>query len=181
MRKISFYLPLLLVIWTGFSVANVHLNIVGRVESGKLMDQGVELEVKMDTGALTSSLSAHDIKIFEKDGQEWVSFIIDDTHVDVEHRYEYPLKRVVRIKKRQSEMTSGTEGFERRPVIEMDLCLNTEIERIEINLNDRSNFIYPMLLGRSAMEQFAILIDPTATNTTTPRCKVKPISPEKQE
>jgi hypothetical protein len=180
MRKISFYLPLLLLLWASLGFANVHLNIMGRVENAKLMDQNVDIRVKMDTGAQTSSLSAHDIKIIEKDGQEWVSFIIDDTHVKLEHRYEYPLKRMVRIKKRQSEITPGGEDYERRPVIEMDLCLGSEIETIEINLNDRSNFIYPMLLGRSAMAQFAILIDPTATYSTKPNCTVKP-APETQE
>lgn len=181
----SFYLALLLVLWTSVSFANTHINIFGRVENGKLMDQNVEMKVKMDTGAQTASLSAHDIKVFEKDGKKWVSFIIDDTHFEIAHRFEYPLKRMVRIKKRQSEIGSGADSYERRPVIEMDLCLGKEVERIEINLNDRSNFIYPMLLGRMAMEQFEILIDPAAIYTTKPSCEAKstPISTieEKQE
>lgn len=170
-RKISL-LPLILMLWAwvGLCYADVHLNIVGRVETGKLMDQNVTLSVKMDTGAQTSSLSAHDIKIFEKEGREWVSFVIDNTHVAMDHRFEYPLKRMVRIKKRQSEINSK-EPYERRPVVEMAFCLGNEQHLIEINLNDRSNFIYPMLLGRSAMEQFAILIDPSASFTAKPTCE----------
>lgn len=182
MSKMSSYLLLALVFWTSLSFANVHLNIVGRVEQGKLMDQNVEIEIKMDTGAKTASLSAHDIKLFERDDKEWVSFIIDSTHFETEHRFEYPLKRIVRIKKRQADIKPGVDPYERRPVIEMDLCLGKEIERIEINLIDRSNFLYPMLLGRTAMEQFAILIDPSAINTIKPTCESKPaITSEQQE
>jgi hypothetical protein len=173
MRKIAFYLPILWVFGATLVFANVHSNIYGRVEMGKLMDQNVEVTVKMDTGALTASLSAHDIKLFKKDGQEWVSFVIDDTHFKTAHQFEYPLKRMVRIKKRQAEMKAGVETYESRPVIEMDLCLGKEIKRIEVSLNDRSNFLYPMLLGRSGMEQFGILIDPSEMNTTKPICESK--------
>ncbi len=164
-------LMLLLMLASGASVADIHLNIVGRAETGKLMDQEVEIKIKMDTGAKTAALSAHDIKIFDKEDEKWVSFIIDSTHFKAEHRFSYPLKRMVRIKKRQEDIQKTGQTFENRPVIEMDLCLNNEIERIEVSLNDRSNFLYPMLLGRTAMEQFAILIDPSAIYTTTPQCK----------
>jgi hypothetical protein len=161
-----------LIVSSSLVYANVHLNIVGRVENGRLMDQNIELKVKMDTGAQTSSLSAHDIKIFTKeDNEEWVSFTIDNTHIEKEYHLEYPLKRMVRIKSRQAESSKTGNTYERRPVIEMEFCLNNEIELIEVNLNDRSNFLYPMLLGRSAMEQFAILIDPSASFTAKPVCE----------
>jgi len=174
MRKIAFYLPILLAFWACFAVANEYLHIFGRVETGKLMDQNVELEVKMDTGALTASLSAHDIKIFKKGEQQWVSFVIDDTHFKVAHQFEYPLKRIVRIKKRQAEIKINSETYESRPVVEMDLCLGHQIKRIEVSLNDRSQFIYPMLLGRNAMDAFGIFIDPSAINTVKPTCQNKP-------
>ena len=168
-------LTLVVTLWSGISVADIHLNIVGRVETGKLMDQNVEVEVKvkMDTGAKTSALSAHDIKVIDKEGEKWVEFIIDGSHFKTEHRFSYPLKRMVRIKKRQADIQKSGQTYENRPVIEMELCLNNEIERIEVSLNERSNFIYPMLLGRTAMEQFAILIDPSAIFTTRPQCQNK--------
>lgn len=174
MKRIAFYLPLLLVFWAVLGVAQVHLNIFGRAETGKLMDQNVELEVKMDTGALTASLSAENIKVFKKDGKDWVSFELNAKHFKTDHDYEYPLKRMVRIKKRQAEAKSETDNYEIRPVVEMELCLGKEVQLIEISLNDRSNFTYPMLLGRRAMKQFAILIDPTEINTTAPTCESKP-------
>lgn len=166
-------LLLFLILSTSSAFANIHLNILGRVENGKLMDQDVELKVKMDTGAKTASLSAHDIQIIEKNDKKWVKFTIDGTHFEEEHEFEYPLKRMVRIKSRAAETGKTGATYERRPVIEMELCLGKEIELVEVNLNDRSSFLYPMLLGRSAMEQFAILIDPSAIYTTVPTCKAK--------
>ncbi|MGA2655152.1 MAG: ATP-dependent zinc protease [Gammaproteobacteria bacterium] len=170
MRKIAFYSPLALILWASISLASEHLNIMGRAETGKLMDQNVELEVKMDTGALTASLSAQNIKVFKKDGQDWVSFTLNDIHFKTPHHYEYPLKRTVSIKKRQAEVKSSGADFESRPVVAMDLCLGDEIKRIDVSLADRSNFKYPMLLGRTAMEQFGVLIDPMAINTVKPTC-----------
>ncbi len=171
MKTLPFYLAWMLVFLTSIALASEQLHIVGRVETGMLMDQSVRLSVKMDTGAKTSSLHAHDIKIYDKDGKKWVSFMIDTSHFEKEYQFDYPLKRMVRIKKRQSEINEG-ETFERRPVIEMELCLGTEVQLVEINLNDRSNFLYPMLLGRTAMEQFGILIDPAEVFSAKPLCKV---------
>ncbi|MFA6037346.1 MAG: ATP-dependent zinc protease [Legionellales bacterium] len=173
MRKIHFYLTALLVLWTSLSFAHA-ANIMGWVEKGKLVDQNLELEIKMDTGALTASLGAHDIKLFEKDGQEWVSFTINGALLPQGERFEYPLKRMARIKKRSSEMKSDADLFERRPVIEMDLCLGDEARLIEVNLNDRSYFNYQMLLGRTALAQFDILIDSSESHTHKPMCEVKP-------
>lgn len=170
MKKIAFYSPLALILWASMGFASEHLNIMGRAETGKLMDQNVELEVKMDTGALTASLSAENIKIFKKDGQDWVSFTLQDEHFKTAHQYEYPLKRSVNIKKRQAEIKANGPEVEVRPVVEMDLCLRDEVKRIDVSLADRSNFKYPMLLGRTAMEQFGVLIDPMEINTTKPSC-----------
>jgi hypothetical protein len=42
-----------------------------------LMPWGVELKTKLDSGALTSSLHATDVDVFEKDGDDWVRFTVD--------------------------------------------------------------------------------------------------------
>lgn len=154
--------------------------IFGRVESGYLGDEYIKLKIRMDTGAKTSSLSAHDIEIFTKEGQQYVRFIIEPERTKKIHRFELPLKRMVKIRKRQAEMFDEQEGeitdddqaYEQRPVVLMPLCLGNQQIMIEVTLTDRSFLNYPMLLGRSAMRAFGILIDPSKTFTQKATCAV---------
>ncbi|NAT28134.1 ATP-dependent zinc protease, partial [Pseudomonas syringae pv. actinidiae] len=44
----------------------------GRYENIKVMEIGQTFKAKMDTGALTASLSAKDIELFQRDGDDWV-------------------------------------------------------------------------------------------------------------
>ena len=46
--------------------------IYGRYENIALPELGETLKAKMDTGAFTASLSAKDIELFTRDGDEWV-------------------------------------------------------------------------------------------------------------
>ncbi len=152
--------------------------IFGRTEMGIVTDQQVELKVRMDTGAQTASLSAHDIEVFNKGAQSWVRFIIEPARTDGKiHQLERPLKRTARIRKRSADVICEPEEsaddchlFESRPVVELEVCLGSQTKLIEVTLADRSSFSYPMLLGRTAMEQFGVLIDPTLVYTTKPKC-----------
>ena len=51
--------------------------VFGWVEKTTIEPWGVELKAKLDSGALTSSLHATDVEIFEKDGDDWVRFTVD--------------------------------------------------------------------------------------------------------
>ena len=44
--------------------------LFGRYEQIKIEDLGKTLKAKMDTGAMTASLSARDIERFERDGED---------------------------------------------------------------------------------------------------------------
>ncbi len=48
--------------------------LYGRYENIKAVDVGQTFKAKMDTGALTASLSARDIELFKRDGDDWVRF-----------------------------------------------------------------------------------------------------------
>ena len=56
-----------------------------------------------------------------------------------------------------------------RPVVRMKICIAGRILNTEVSLIDRSEFTFPLLLGRSALESFA-LIDPGNTYLSTPDC-----------
>ena len=53
-------------------VVAVEPTLYGRYEQIKVEDVGKTLKAKMDTGAMTASLSARDIERFQRDGEEWV-------------------------------------------------------------------------------------------------------------
>jgi len=56
-----------------------------------------------------------------------------------------------------------------RSVISLTVCLGTHQREVEFSLIDRSEFDYPVLLGRSALAGIAI-IDPDEVNLSEPDC-----------
>lgn len=138
------------------------LEIFGWVERVEVMDGQLSLKAKLDTGAATSSLDATDIERFRKDGKRWVRFTITDPESDEKIELERPLVRNVRIIRH-----SG--NHQRRAVVELPLCFGPFYREVEFSLIDRSNFIYPVLLGRSALEGHA-LIDSGETFINYPDC-----------
>ncbi|MFW5427427.1 MAG: ATP-dependent zinc protease [Methylophagaceae bacterium] len=126
----------------------------GWLESVLLQPDNIRMRAKLDTGAKTSSLHAVDIKRFERKGQQWVRF---RTGVDEMVEITLPLVRDVKIKDHKLKAAI-------RPVVEMKICLHNEIFTSEFSLIDRSPFNYPILLGRSLLQQ-GIIVDPSQTFT----------------
>jgi hypothetical protein len=60
-----------------------------------------------------------------------------------------------------------------RPVIRLGICLGAVYEEVEVNLEDRSNFNCPLLIGRSFLEG-SIIVDPSVSFTTKPKCEGLP-------
>lgn len=158
----------LLTIFTCLSAAADSMTL-GRVETGLVSELCIPMRIRMDTGANTSSVSAHNITVFEKNGEQWVRFILDPDRTSTIHQFEFPLVRTVKIRKRAAEVKGG-EDFERRYVVELPLTLGNQTEMIEATLADRSYFNYGMLMGRSAMEQFKAIIDPSLAFVHKPHC-----------
>lgn len=122
-------------------VENVSIKIWDR-------EKPVIIKAKMDTGADSSSLHATDIVINKSKKQ--VSFNLTDQHGKTQ-RITCPYARIVRIKKRPS-------GYQRRPVIPIQLQIGPKKFDAFVNLTDRSNFAYKMLIGRKELRH-GILID----------------------
>lgn len=130
--------------------------IMGWLESVYLKPWNLRVTAKLDTGAKTSSLHADDIEHFSKDGQDWVRFRLageDNSKTPV--TVEKPLVRTVWIKERNSQSS-------KRDVVKLGLCKNGRDYETEFTLVDRSNFNYPVLLGRSFLENVA-LVDAAST------------------
>ncbi len=124
-----------------------------------------KLDAKLDTGADTSSLDAHNIRRVRYKGQSYVRFSIKNPESDKMVSLRRPYIRTVRIRKH-----SG--NHQRRRVVLMTVCLGSAERTIEVTLTDREFFDYPMLLGRSALSGLAV-VNPMATYTTEPDCKTR--------
>jgi hypothetical protein len=134
---------------------------VGWIEKVVVMPGDMVLHAKLDTGADHPSLHATDIKKFRKNGSQWVRFTIENRRGRTK-TLELPVERMARIKRVKGRT-------QERFVVRMQLCLGTSNIETEVNLVDRSNFSYPLLVGRGYLAGNAIL-DPSASYTVQPSC-----------
>ncbi|NBA96378.1 ATP-dependent zinc protease [Pseudomonas sp. R5(2019)] len=145
--------------------------LYGRYEYIGLPEIGETLKAKMDTGALTASLSAKDIERFTRDGDDWVRFRLATKDADGKV-YEHKIARISKIKSRADEDEDG-EGAEvaKRPVVDLELCLGGVKRTVEVNLTDRSSFNYPLLIGAKALREFGAAVNPARRFTAgKPEC-----------
>lgn len=124
-----------------------------------------ETRAKLDTGAETSSMNARNVVDFTRDGMPWVRFELVLKRREGKERtlvLERPRLRSVLIKERD-----GKPG--KRPVVTLEICFNGTLYPTEFTLADRSEFNYPVLLGRRFLAGVAV-VDPQATYLTQPDC-----------
>lgn len=139
--------------------------LYGRYERIKLPELGETLKAKMDTGAYTASLSAKDIELFKRDGEEWVRFRLATKDADGKV-YEHQVSRISKIKNRAEEDEEGdSPELSHRPVVDLELCLGDVKRTVEVNLVDRSSFNYPLLVGSKALKEFKAAVDPAQKYT----------------
>jgi hypothetical protein len=120
-----------------------------------LLPWGIRVQARVDTGAATSSLDARVISITGRKGAQTVRFkLMGDAGATV---VELPVADVHRVR------TSDAGRAERRPTVELEMCVAGRRFVAEVNLNDRSRMEYRMLLGRNALEgRFVVDVEQTA-------------------
>jgi len=148
--------------------------LYGRYEHIKIEEIGKTLPAKMDTGAMTASLSARDIEQFERDGEDWVRFRLAVDGAD-DTLYEQRLLGISRIKTRAEESGNVDPNREppraERPIVGMQLCIGDQLRDVEVNLTDRTHFSYPLLIGAETIRELNAAIYPTAKYTAgQPAC-----------
>lgn len=137
----------------------------GWVEEGLIQPENISVKIKLDTGALTSSMDAKDLERFEKDGEKWVRFNVElkdsNTGKTVSTPFERSIVRNVKVR--------GAGGAERRPIVLMKICIGNKVYNEQFSLNDRGKMNYPVLIGRNTIEHLG-LVDVTKTFTLEPHC-----------
>jgi len=139
--------------------------LMGWVELVVLGERELRLEAKLDTGADTSSLDATSIRRLRRKSSEerFVEFKVLDPDSGELVDWREPLVRMAVIKRH-----SGRP--QRRPVVELEICVGTISKRVEFTLVSRSQFEYPVLLGREALGG-AVVVDSELTHTSPPACE----------
>lgn len=140
---------------------------IGWLEMARVYPGNLKIRAKMDTGAKSSSINAFDLHHFEKDGKAWVRFELRDKKASGKIKkvvVEREIIRAVSIKKRGG-------GTNQRPVVLLEICVAGVHKQIEVNLMDRSNFNYQLLIGRQDLKK-DFIIDPEETFTRKPECRV---------
>ncbi|WP_166422267.1 RimK/LysX family protein [Paraglaciecola sp. 20A4] len=129
--------------------------IIGTLELCDLPELTIQsLNVRVDTGATTSSLHVDNIEEFKRSGKLWVSF---DIHPNIHNvaeivRREAKVEVIKRVK-------SSTATLEKRYTIKTEIKMADLNWDIQLTLTDRSEMTYLMLLGREAMAG-KFLVDP---------------------
>lgn len=118
-----------------------------------LPELGIDrIKAKVDSGARSSCLHALDIEEYTRAGQPQVRFRFERAP-GLWHRFHAPVvdRRVVRD-------SGGHRTL--RPFIRTEAVLGTQRWWIELNLTPRTDMLFSMLLGRTAM-QGRFLVDPS--------------------
>ncbi len=132
--------------------------IIGNLELCNLPDLGIfDLEVRIDTGAKTSSLHVDNIRKFTKKGQLFVEF---DLHPDI-YNLDQTVKCSAPVVDSRNIKSSNGES-ERRYVIQTTFGIAGCTWPIEITLTNRQEMSYLMLLGREGMGD-RVYVDPSKT------------------
>jgi hypothetical protein len=129
--------------------------MVGAVENVVLSPWGISFRARIDTGADLSSLDARDIVVRD-----------DVADFRLGRRFGGRRLRMPVVEWRQIQTATGTE---KRPVVEVSICLGSKLLRTPVTLKDRSAMRYSFLVGRSALSG-GFLVDPSRSNAARPIC-----------
>lgn len=124
--------------------------LLGGVEEVRLDPPGMVYQARIDSGAAGTSVHATNIVRFERDGDSWVRFEVDNPDGEP-LSLERPVVRRVRI--RRAEL----DEVEKRIVVMLNLTLGSLKEQVEFSLTDRSEMEYSVLIGRNVLRNNAVV------------------------
>ena len=169
-KRIRIFRTFLLLSFIAFHLAGIQhaqssgtdKQIVGWVEYVTIFPENMKIKAKLDTGAKNSSLNAVNIVEFKRKGETFVRFDLTNWKGRTE-TIEAKVSRKAKIKQHNSDP-------EHRPVIRIGICLGKTHKEVKVNLINRSNFNYQMLIGRSFLKG-DFVVDPAKTFIIKARCR----------
>jgi len=140
--------------------------VYGWVEKAMVMPVGALVKIKLDTGALTSSIHAENIRTYDiEDDGHGVRFDLEledqRSGEIVSREMDLPVERYLIVR--------GAGGEEQRPVVKLSLCIGERVYEEQFSLRNRDDMLYPVLIGRRTLRDMG-LVDSSDTFLSTPRC-----------
>lgn len=117
--------------------------LIGRIEWGSLPDLKVKYKARIDTGAKTTSLHATNVEEQIKDGVTYVKFTIQDSEGK-------PIELVRKVDTTQ-RVANANGIIQKRYAIKEKVRMGSIEKEILINLNDRTDMEYKLLIGRNLL------------------------------
>lgn len=137
--------------------------VLGWREHVALPALGIErLRAKIDTGARSCALHVDTVWRFVEGGAPWVGFVLTPRRGS---RATLEGRAAVRDER---EVADSSGRRTRRIFIATPLRLAGIEREVEINLADRCGMLFPMLVGRTALQD-AFLVDPALSFATRER------------
>ena len=133
-------------------ISNDDFSLVGSVDKIviKYFNDEKPIDVRIDTGAEYSSINGSDIDM----NDETISFTFGD------YRYRFSLLKSVKI--------VAANGKDKRPIIRLDIVVDGKtLHNVEFTVNDRGGLNYDVLLGRRALAQANVLVNPALVHLST--------------
>jgi hypothetical protein len=134
---------------------------LGHIENVLLLPSGVKLPARIDTGSALCALDARELKV----RNDVAEFKLPDAYGGLQMRL--PVVRWGKIR--------SANSWQKRAVVEIEICLGPRKIRVEANLVDRSQVKYPVLIGRNALRQ-GFVVDVSKANIAPPEHR-EPLTP----
>ncbi len=123
--------------------------IIGREDKADFPELDLEdIEVKVDTGAYTSSFHCHEIVVAEEDGVKKLQCSFLDPKHEKYHNLHFTFEKY-RFKK----VRSSNGILEERYSVETSIRIFEKTFPIELTLTERGTMKFPVLLGRKFLSK----------------------------
>lgn len=126
--------------------------LIGAIERIDLPEfELFDIDARVDTGAATSAIHCHHVKVFQRQEKDYISFkLLDPSHPD----YQQKTFRTSQFREKVIKSSFGNKQY--RYAIKTTMELFGEPVQVELTLADREKMQYPLLLGRNVLRGYLV-------------------------
>ncbi|UZR98684.1 ATP-dependent zinc protease family protein [Chondrinema litorale] len=133
--------------------------VIGSLDKVDFPDLNLfDIPCKIDTGAETSAIHCHKVKLIERQGKEIITFYLLDPDHPQYNGIEFSSENF-----REKRIKSSFGHTEYRYVIKSRIRLFGKIIKVDLTLSDREQMKYPVLLGKKLLKN-KFLVDVSQKN-----------------
>jgi hypothetical protein len=134
---------------------------IGRVDKADFPELHLlDIDIKIDSGAYTSSIHCSDIEEIVINGENLIKFILLDPEHPFYNNKEFTFKNYA------TKIVKSSNGIsEKRYLIRTEIVIFFTVYVIDLTLSERKDMKYPVLLGRKFLNK-KFIIDTAKKNTS---------------